>query len=252
MEQIIRCVNCDQIFHHTSFDQLPEYVSSPTSSEPFQEKERDDYRDFLKSHRGHRLEDLKIIEDSFVSENPYLEPIKVSYFKATNGKERFVIRKFRKDIHDPLTYDLIYGDVTLKCVKIEAQTREIKKQMEMELAGLGLSEKQLDDFIRLIQGLTKRVDIRNLTRVTEDSSHPLEIYYRMDDVSYAYLLRNCRTIFREAEFTAIQEFIDRHRDDGVLLWKATHEIQLIQATQPRRKPYPIQEPVEQKSAVKKK
>jgi hypothetical protein len=47
-------------------------------------------------HHGHRLENLKIIEDSFVSEKAYSEPIKTSFFKATNGKEKFVVKKFRE------------------------------------------------------------------------------------------------------------------------------------------------------------
>ena len=104
-------------FFCTAFDQLPEYEPFPTKADSFQTVAVDDYRNFLESHRGHRMEDLRIIEDSFVSEKAFIEPVKVSYFKATNGKERFVIRKSREHILEPLTYDLIYGDFALNCRK---------------------------------------------------------------------------------------------------------------------------------------
>jgi hypothetical protein len=248
MAQLIRCVNCDQVFHRTAFDQMPEYDFSSKSPDPFQGVPRDDYQDFLEHHRGHRMEDLRIIEDSFVSEKSYIEPVKTSYFKATNGKEKFVIRRFRKNITDPLKYDLIYGDIALKCLKVEAQTIEIRKQMKREFADRG-SEEQIQGFVSFCQRLAERAEIENLTRMAEDSSHPLEIYYRMDDVSYATLLRNCRKLFPKEQFQAIQEFVDRHRDDGVLLLKATYEIELTETG--IRRTAPAQVSVGKKAMVKK-
>jgi hypothetical protein len=248
MDQLIRCINCDQVFHRTAFDQLPEYEPISAAADSFQTVEVDDYRNFLENHRGHRMEDLRIIEDSFVSEKPYVEPVKVSYFKATNGKESFVIRKSRKHILDPLSYDLIYGDLTLRCVKIEAQAKEIRKQMESELADLGLKEAQLDGFVSLCEGLARGADVKTLSRTAEEASNPLEIYYRMDDVSYATLLRNCRRLFQGSQFEAVQEFVDRHRDDGVLLLKATHRIELVEKA--KTKPVPSRTPAKQKAMVK--
>ena len=251
MDQLIRCINCDQVFHRTSFDQLPEYLPSPASPDSFRALDMDDYRDFLESHRGHLLEDLRVIEDSFVSEKPYVEPVKVSYFKATNGKDRFVIKKFRNKIDEPLTYHLIYGDFALNCVKIEVQTEEIQKQMRAELGHKGLTKEQTDAFARLCQSLAAKVDVNNLARVAEDSLHPLEIYFRMDDVSYAFLLRNCRKIFSGEEFQAIEAFAARHRDDGVLQLKATFEIQLTPTARSKKKPYSARESVEGKIILKK-
>ena len=125
----------------------------------------DDYRNFLESHRGHRIEDLRIIEDSFVSEKPYIEPVKVSYFKATNGKERFVIKRSRDHILEPLTYDLVHGDFAVKCVKVEAQAREIRKQMESELADMGLTKDQLDGFVNLCERTGRRGGSQDLESV---------------------------------------------------------------------------------------
>ena len=149
MNQLIRCKNCDEIFMKTPFDQCPEYEWDPSRSpENFRSIEKDDFQDFLIHHHGHQLENLKIIEDSFVSEKAYFEPIKTSFFKATNGKEKFVIKKFREKIDEPLKYQLISGDYSLKCTAIEIQSEEISKQLKRELKP-PLSQTQMDAFLKL-------------------------------------------------------------------------------------------------------
>jgi hypothetical protein len=252
MNQLIHCINCNEIFLKTPFDQWPEYeFYSNHSPESFRSIERDDFQDFLKNHRGHRLENLKILEDSFISEKSFFEPIKVSYFKATNGKDKFVIKKFRENIGEPLKYKLIYGDFFLSCIDIQIQSEEIKKQLKSEIMPPSLLEEKIDAFIKLYQRIAKAVDIKNLERTPEDSPNPLEIYYKMDDVSLVYLLRNCRKIFKGQEYLDIEEFVHRHRDDGVLLLKAIHKIKLVE-TAKSKKVTPARIPLERKMTIEKK
>jgi hypothetical protein len=235
MNELVRCINCDEIFLKTPFDQWPEYESYPSGSlESFRTIERDDFQDFLKNHHGHRLEDLKILEDSFVSEKDYFEPVKTSYFKATNGKESFVIRKFREKIEEPLKYRLIHGDYSLRCTNIEIQSKEIAKQLKAEFKTSALSQNKIDAFLKLFQYIAKAIDIKNLERILEESPNPLEIYYKIDDISLVYLLRNCRNIFKSQEYLNIEEFIHRHKDDGVLLLKATYKIQITEMTKSKK------------------
>ncbi len=88
MNQLIRCKNCDEIFMKTPFDQYPEYeLDSGRPHDNFRTVQRDDFQAFLIHHHGHRLENLKIIEDSLASEKAYSEPIKTSFFRATNDKK---------------------------------------------------------------------------------------------------------------------------------------------------------------------
>jgi len=249
MNHLIRCVKCDALLFKTPFDQWPEYVFEPNSSpDSVRTIERDDYQDFLRDHHGHRLEELTILEDSFVSEKPYVEPAKVSYFKATNGKENFVIKKHRKKITDPLEYKLIHGDLRLKCLSVEVQSKEIKKQLLAECPGL--SEEKAESFIRLCHDILKMVDIKNLERSKEESSHPLEIYYQMDDVTIAHLLRRCRKIFQGKEYLDIEDFINRHRDDSVLLLKATHGIEITQVAEPKKEIRPVAFPIESRKLLR--
>ncbi len=244
MNQLIRCKTCDEIFMKTPFDQHPEFeFVSDRSIDDLQSVEKDDFQEFLTHHRGHQLENLKIIEESFVSEKAYSEPVKTSFFRATNGKEKFVVKKFRERIDEPLKYTLIPGDYSLKCVAIEVQSEEIAKQLKKELKP-SPSQSKIDSFIKLYCAVVEDVDIDDLERIPEESDHPLKVYYRLDDVHLMYLLRNCHNLFKGPDYSAMQDFIHRHKDDGVLLLKATYQIKLSEITKPLQKGVPTALPSE--------
>jgi hypothetical protein len=231
------------------FDDYPEYrLGSERPPENFQSIERDDFQDFLIHHHGHQLENLKIIEDSYVSEKAYSEPIKTSFFKATNGREKFVIKKFRERIDEPLKYQLVPGDYSLKCIAVEIQTEEICKQLQRELKPPP-SQDKMDAFLRLMGAIVEDIDIKDLERISEESHHPLEVYYKIDDVRVIYLLRNCRNIFKGQEYWAMEEFIHRHKDDGVLLLKATYKIQITQMAKTRKRATPPPLPSEKEKIL---
>ncbi len=252
MNQLIRCVNCDEIFLKTPFDEWPEYESfSNPPLEPFRSIERDDFQDFLKSHRGHRLEELQIIDDSLVSEKAYSEPVKIAYFKATNGKKTFVIKRFREKIAEPLKYQFIAGDYSLKCIGIEIQHKEIEKQLGVEFRRTPIPQSKITAFLKLYRRVVEITDIKNLERVTEESPNPLEAYYKLDDAGLAYLLRNCRNIFKGQEYLDIEEFIYRHKDDSVLLLKATYKIQVSEKAKLKKGVVPPFIPIEKKKMAEK-
>ena len=228
MDPFIHCITCDTLFHKTPYDQVPEHEwGSKDSPDRVRTVERDDYEDFLQDHRGHRLEELQVVEGSFTGTGDYREPVKTSYWKATNGKERFVIKGSRKDIRDPLRYQLIRGDYQLKCLSLEIQSREITRQLEIEFKTNPLSQNKITAFLDLMQEVTQGLDAGHLERVPEESLNPLEIYYKMDDVHTAFLLRRCQKIFDRGEFERVQEFVHHHREDGVLLLIGKHQIQMV-------------------------
>src|SRR4030043_2288377 len=215
MNQLIHYKNCNDFFMKTPFDQYPEYEwELDRLPDNFRSNEKDDFQDFLIHHHGHQLENLKTVEDSFVSEKAYSEPVKTSFFKATNGKENFVIKKFREKIDEPLKYQVFSGDYSLKCTVIEIQPEEISKQLKRELKP-PLSQNKIDAFLRLYRAIAEDIDIKDLERIPEESHYPLEIFYKIDDLRLMYLLRNCRNIFKGQEYSAMEEFIHRHKDDGV-------------------------------------
>jgi len=230
MNQFLRCIDCGEGFMKTPYDQCPEYGYDPHHpSEPVQVIKREDFQEFLTTHRGHRLEDLEIIENSFVSEKDYLEPVKTSYLKATNSKkEKLVIKRVREEIGEKLRYQVIPGDYSLECTGMQVQSEEIMKQLKMEFRTHPFSESKTFRFLRLYSRIVQGIDVKKLERISGESSHPLEEFYKIDDMSLFYLLRNCRNIFKGVEYSDIEDFIYRHKDEGVLLLKATYRIQIIE------------------------
>ena len=229
MNPFIRCVTCNMIFRKTPYDHVPEHERrTQDSPDVTRTIEKDDYQDFLQDHHGHRLEELEVQEGSFVGTGDYREPMKTSYWKATNGREKFVIKGSRQSIREPMRYQLIRGDYQVKCISLEIQSREITRQLEIEFRANPLSQEKITALLHLLQEITQGLDAGHLERVPEESLNPLEIYYRVDDVHTAFLLRRCRKIFNREEFEVIQEFVHHHREDGVLLLRGKHQIQMVE------------------------
>jgi hypothetical protein len=254
MYQFIGCIDCGKGFMKTPFDQCPEYEYDPTHpSEPVHVKKMDDFREFLETHHGHRLEYLEIIENSVVSEKAYLEPVKTSYFRAANNKkERFVIKQSRDNIGEKLRYQLIPGDYFLECVGVEVQSEEIAKQLNFEFMTHPLSQTQISAFLKLYRRIVRSIDTENLESIAKECSHPLEKFFNMDDISLFYLLKNCRNIFKDKQYSNIEEFIYRHKDDGVLLLKAKYRIQISERLKTKKEVASTAIPAEVKTVIKKK
>jgi hypothetical protein len=73
----------------------------------------------------------------------------------------------------------------------------------------------------------------------------------MDDLSTAYLLRNCHNMFKGQQYSEIEAFIQRHREDGVLLLKVAHRIKITKRAQARRKAGAGQISIENKKVAEK-
>lgn len=253
MNQLIRCVNCDEVFLKTPFDQSPKYDSPlPGHPDSFRVTQRDDFEDFLKTHRNHRLEPLTILKDSYISEGLYCDPLHTSYFKATNGKEVFLIKRSRKDIHQPMKYQLIYGDYELKLIRLEAQSEAIIKQWRFEFKENPSLHARGEMFLGIFQKVIETLQIDQLERVDEESPSPLEIYYRLDEIGLAYLLRNCRNRFKREEYPEVEGFISRHKEDGVLLLKAIYQIQIHEKIKTQKETLQTVLSTEEQKAVQKK
>jgi hypothetical protein len=237
----------------TPFDQCPEYeYDSNHPSEPAQVTKRDDFQEFLTTHDGHRLEYLEIIENSFVSDKNYLEPVKTSHFRATNSKkEKFVIKRVREKIEEKVRYQVIPGDYFLECTGVEVQSGEITKQLKMAYRTHPFSETKISAFLELYKRIVRGIDARELERIPEEPPHPLEEFFKMDDMSLFCLLRNCRNIFKGVEYSDIEDFIYRHKDDGVLRLKARYRIQMTEKQKTKEEAAPTVIPAEVRKVIKK-
>jgi len=253
MNRFLRCIDCGEGFMKTPYDQSPEYERDPRHpSEPLKVLKKDDFQDFLKTHKGHRLEELEIIEDSFASDKDHFEPVKTSYLKATNNKkERLIIKRVRGRIEEKAKYQVIPGDYSLECTGVEVQFDEIAKQLKMEFRTHPFSETKISRFLALYKRIAHDIDVKKLERISGEPSHPLEEFYKMDDMSLFYLLRNCRNIFKGVEYSDIENFIHHHKDDGVLLLRARYRIHLMVKPKNKEETTSTPIPAEVKKVIKK-
>jgi|SRR6516162_10846578 len=80
----IWCRNCGAIHHVSAFDRSPVYA---VAAGEVHEKEADDWRDFMNSHAGHRLEALQASGKSFFPQGLVFDSMNVAYVQVSNGEQ---------------------------------------------------------------------------------------------------------------------------------------------------------------------
>ena len=208
----IRCIECNKVAHVTDCDCTPQYQCDEKLEEVI-EKPMDDMRNFMVQHEHHKIEELSRINDSFISEGAYVEPLKVSYFEATNGKERFVIKKWRDNINDPLQYELIPGCIKTT-ISLGLQLDEIRKQLDDEVKHPSITEAKIERFIQIIEDVASQFSAGDRVEITAESEIPLVSYCKMDTDVIREILRRSEEIFRAEELKEIERFICRNNSDN--------------------------------------
>jgi hypothetical protein len=178
------------------------------------EQEANDRQAFLQRHKGHKTERLIPLTPP-ISDKPYSEPLKISYFEATNGKRRFLIKRWRSEIDDPVIYEIIDGSIALTNGKVRAQTEAIKKQLKAD-KNLFISGKKKDCFINAILAEVEKLDLDTL-EVSAEGETPLISYYPLGSDSVTRILTRCEDTFDQHELNRLRDFIIEHNEyDGVM------------------------------------
>lgn len=203
---LIRCTACNAIMHMTEGDFTPHYV---WNGGEIKELETDDRKAFLQKHQGHNTEQLTPLTPP-ISDQPYSEPLKTSYFEATNGSERFLIKRWRKKINEPFAYEIIKGRIELTNGSLRVQTAAIKKQMQAE-NDLLIPEKKVNCFIEAVRKEVKQIDPETLA-VSAEGETPLVSYYQLESMCVDRILSRCRNKFTQHELKKLRDFINRHNE----------------------------------------
>lgn len=85
-EKFIWCRRCNEIHHITRFDRAPEYVWAGCETK---EIARDDWRDFMYRHSGHKLESLRSVGEGYRASGCSADPTKMEYIRS-NEWRRFL------------------------------------------------------------------------------------------------------------------------------------------------------------------
>lgn len=228
-QKLIRCKKCDKIFKMTSHDKSPEYKYDEDNDELI-EIMKNDRKQFLQEHKGHPKEELTIIKDSYVSEYSYGEPIRVHYIEATNGRERFVIKVWRKKIDASLNYEVVQGLIVRSIVRLKVQEEEIKKQMLADIKSPTLTIKKIENFIKIVEDVIIQVEPTALEEVYWAMEDPMLSCAKLDEGSIGKILEKSGKIFSKKELEKVKEFIcqnNDYRDPMTIVVRRKFEIKRI-------------------------
>jgi len=214
MFSLYRCKDCNKVFAVTPFDDKPETEYLPEEG-THEEKSLKNQNDSLSGHTGHHLEKLMPIQNTMVSEQDYREPVKEIYFEATNGRKKFLLKKWRKDIKEPMSYELIQGTLKVIVDACEFREKEIKKEW-LRVMSKPLQEKGMI-FLTLLKETVTGAKISKDPRLIFDSPNPLVTYQKLPQGCIRMILKRLGAAFTPMERKEIQRFIDeQNQADGVL------------------------------------
>jgi hypothetical protein len=210
--KFIRCCRCNAIHRVTRFDNAPLYLPAGNGMEEYA---TDDWRAFMERHAGHHLEPLTETGEKFFPAGSPFDPMSVGYVEVTNGRERFVLRRARPSIQEPLSYELIYGRLADAGVTLEIQEIEIKKEMKNHFSWAPAKcpdDDKIDRFIALLGELVQTLD-PSYIRISEYSDTDDAISYGvLDNASIGVLTQRCEPYFLPAELESLCRFVETHRD----------------------------------------
>lgn len=208
---LIRCTKCNAIMNMTDEDCSPQYV---WNGGEIKEIKMDDRKAFSQKHRGHTTEHLTPLTPP-ISDKPYREPLKTSYFEATNGTERFLIKRWRTKIDDPFAYEIIEGRIKLTNGRVRVQSAAIKQQIHAENDSL-IPERKVNRFLQAVRKEVEQLDPETLA-ISAEGETPLVSYYQLGSTCVDRILTRCRDEFTQRELNMLRDFINRHNEyDGVM------------------------------------
>lgn len=209
-EKFIHCCVCDAIHHVSPFDKAPAFVFVGDAVEA---QETDDWRLFMTQHAGHRLEPLRASGEKLFPGGSPLDPMSVGYIEVTNGHDRYILRRSRKSIQEPMSYEFVRGRLTETDLTVEIQENEIKKEMKNHFSWAPATcpdDDKINLFIGLIKEVVKTLDPRRI--------QISEISYTDDSISYGTvdssvldaLTERCTLYFLPEELVSLRRFIETH------------------------------------------
>ena len=147
--KLIRCTACNQV--------IPNYEGSVLAwAKSFPEVEWSNAdlvsaKEFLRTHFGHPLEELMVEEDSWMSERPSYEPVRVTYFFAGNVKRRFLVRRTKSALDEPASYEIIPGKLKISNLSLKVQEDHLRKQIHAEKGFSVLLKEKMPRFIQALR-----------------------------------------------------------------------------------------------------
>lgn len=220
VEKVIRCTRCNKVIPRFGpFGDFGETSRLPGVE--WSSEELDVQKEFLKDHQGHLFEELSIDPETWISDKPSYEPVKVVYVEASNGEKRFLLKRTRAAFDRPASYELIPGKIQVTDVSLEIQENELQHQISCQDGSFPLSAKKVEEFIRAFREEIKSIPPDRLNEEIETTlpgETPLLKHGSLSEARWEKILERCRKKdFQQHELTLLGNFIRENRQpDDVL------------------------------------
>ena len=145
---------------------------------------------------------------------------------APNGGEVSLIRRYRKNIHERLSYEWVRGRLIPAGLSIAVRdndiTNEMKHRFSWRLAE-PLSDEKVALFVKLYQVVAKQLDPSQIEICGHSYAHGPVDYGRLEIFAKQELLEGCKQHFSPAETEELSRFIEAQRDgEGVMTLRVTN------------------------------
>jgi hypothetical protein len=219
VEKLLRCTQCDKV--------IPQYALfgdfGPSTHLPGVEWATDDLdeqREFLEVHGDHTLEELSVDRETYVSDRPAFVPCKVAYVEASNGKDRFLIKRIKEGYDRPAFYEIIPGKTRVAEVFIEIQEEELRQQITWLNGSFPLPAEKVGKFIKAFQDEVETISPdhwREEMEMTLPGENSLLSYGSFRESHWKNVLHRCEGNFKDSEIDLITKFVHEHRQSGDIL-----------------------------------
>ena len=219
VEKLLRCTQCNKVI--PQFGPFGDFgESSLLPGVEWSTEDLEEQTEFFQRHQGHLLEELTIDPETYISDKPSYEPMKVSYVEASNGKERFLIKRTRKSFDQPACYDLIPGKIRFSDVSLEIQEEALWRQVSWLNGSFPLSGDKLKKFIEAFRDEVKNISPERLDEEIESTlpgETSLLAYGSFSEARWENVLHRCEKEFQQSELKLIEKFIRDNRQPGEVL-----------------------------------
>jgi hypothetical protein len=224
VERLIRCIPCNQLSPLRQFFEPPEGFA-PLPGVEWANEDFANAEEFERRHGKHLREEIRVDPESFFSEKPSSEPNKVSYFEASNGRQRFLVKRTKGGLGCSAFYEIVPGQMDIVNIGVEIQDSELRKQISAEMDSTIFPEQRLQEFFSVLKEEMSHIFPHNLSEEVEniqEGESSLLAYASLKEAKWKKILDRCAREFRPSEIPQIRTFIQNNRQPGEVLSLMIH------------------------------
>ncbi len=211
-KKLIRCIKCNQVI--PAPESLADLDDSSLPGVEWSAEGLENQKEFFRSHAEHPVEELRVDPDSYVSDKPSYEPKKVSYFEASNGQQRFLIRRAKEGLDRPALYQLIPGKLRVSNVSLKIPEEALRKEMSALNGSFSLPEEKIKKFLRALQEEIESISPEKFVEEAEtiqEGETSLLAYGKLKEPHWEKVLGRCQNDFQKDEMRQIKQFISENK-----------------------------------------